>query len=190
MSFTTIEENIRAKTMYEITMSKDWNKNYSSKPIVDGEVCIVCGKLIKDVNRKHSVRVFWGVTAVTEAEANEIIAKEGYGGDLSYYPVGSDCLRKQPELKPYVEDAAKANARFTDKEFEEGLEFVNTLADQLEKLIDEDGFVISPKDNNQKANNTRISEETENGVSQQFKDTVANIIKEHKPVLDELAKDD
>lgn len=62
--------------------------------------CIVCGKACK--NPRWRVRLFWGDTIVTKEEADKIIAEQGEGGDLGNYPLGSDCLRTHPELKPYA----------------------------------------------------------------------------------------
>lgn len=66
----------------------------------DNYPCVVCGKPVK--NPKLYVRYFWGTHAVTDQEAEEIIAKEGNGGDMCLYPIGAACLKKHPELKPYV----------------------------------------------------------------------------------------
>lgn len=130
--------------MYDIIMNVNWDKNYSAKNTKTGEPCAVCGKRIAEP--KHYVRLFWGTTAVTEAEAQEIIAREGEGGDLLYYPVGSDCLKRQPELKPYVEDAKnteilRIQAEENKKEDQEAWKFVNYLGESIEKLLDENGEV-------------------------------------------------
>jgi hypothetical protein len=90
--------------MIEIPQHPDFSKNVG-KGFGEHLYCIVCGKSVS--NPKHHIRLFWGSTGVTQTEANDIIANEGEGGDLGCYPVGSDCLRKHPELKPYTDDAAK-----------------------------------------------------------------------------------
>lgn len=92
----------------DISQSPNWNANRERFQKPNADPCIVCGKAC--AKPRYFVRLFWGATAVTQVEAEQIIAREGEGGDLLYYPVGSDCLRQHPELKPYVEDAARAMA--------------------------------------------------------------------------------
>lgn len=89
--------------MIEIPTSPAYGKNF--KGIPDNHLpCVVCGKMVRQP-AKNYIRLFWGNFAVTEAEAIEI---NNPGADMEYYPVGSDCLKKYPELKPYVEDAKRA----------------------------------------------------------------------------------
>ena len=68
----------------------------------DESPCAVCGR---PTNREgggaQSIRTWYGSQAVTEAEASKL-AKTAPGGDTGCYPVGADCLRKHPELLPYV----------------------------------------------------------------------------------------
>lgn len=64
--------------------------------------CVVCGRACKTSTHKHWLHLFWSFTAVTDIEAQEIIRSEGDSGDLLYYPIGANCLKKHPELKPYV----------------------------------------------------------------------------------------
>lgn len=45
-----------------------------------------------------------GGVAVTEAEANALNASGEGGGDMGCHPIGPDCLRQHPQLKPYVFD--------------------------------------------------------------------------------------
>jgi hypothetical protein len=59
--------------------------------------CIICGRGVKDP-WKNTVHVYWGFTAVTEEEAKELPSN----GDLGLWPIGSDCLKKHPEILPYV----------------------------------------------------------------------------------------
>lgn len=76
------------------TYEKNERKCHGDSP------CVYCGKPIKDP--KFMVHLFWGSIAVTEDEAARIIANEGEGGDLLFYPIGSDCLKKHPEILPFV----------------------------------------------------------------------------------------
>jgi len=86
--------------MIEIPYTDDHTTN-SQRCGSDAYPCIVCGRAVKAA-QPAMVRVFWGSHIVTDAEAAEIIAKEGYGGDLCYYPIGPNCLRNHPEIKLYV----------------------------------------------------------------------------------------
>lgn len=63
----------------------------------DDYPCVVCGKAVKSARRKM-VRMWWGTVLVTEAEALTLES----AGDMGYYPIGSGCLLRHPELKPYV----------------------------------------------------------------------------------------
>lgn len=91
--------------MIEIHMTDDRDKQVDR---IKGNYlpCVVCGRAVKQ--EKYFIRVFYGATAVTDSEAKAIIERDGSGGDLLYYPIGANCLRNHPELKPYVDDAAKA----------------------------------------------------------------------------------
>ncbi len=61
--------------------------------------CIVCGRKVR--NPQHMVHVHnGGVTIVTETEAEQMDAS----ADVGLYPIGSDCLRAHPEIKPYVQE--------------------------------------------------------------------------------------
>jgi hypothetical protein len=87
-----------------------YNANYSEvrDRMQDGVSlpCIICGRPCKQP--KHYLRIFWGSHIVTTQEAERIIKEEGSGGDLCYYPVGSNCLKNHPELQFYVDDAESA----------------------------------------------------------------------------------
>ena len=88
--------------MIAIPYTKDHTRNQERAELTDGALpCIVCGRAVK-AQRPAMVRVFWGSHIVTDAEAEQIIAEEGAGGDLYYYPIGPDCLRRHPELASYA----------------------------------------------------------------------------------------
>lgn len=66
----------------------------------DAQSCVVCGRPC--LNSKYMVWVHnGGIDAVT-AKEGEALNEEGSDGDLGMHPVGSDCLKRHPELKPYV----------------------------------------------------------------------------------------
>ncbi len=85
----------------EVKSDPEYVKN--AKRCKDGELpCLICGRPVKSPRAK-SVHVFYGNLVVTGEEANLIYDEEGEGGDLGYYPIGSDCLKKHPELEKYLD---------------------------------------------------------------------------------------
>src|SRR5690242_14568660 len=65
--------------------------------------CIVCGRKVRDP--RYMVHVHGGgLTIATEQEAEELNKDEEGAADMGMYPIGADCLRKHPELKPYVQE--------------------------------------------------------------------------------------
>jgi hypothetical protein len=61
--------------------------------------CYVCAKPIRKDRVRFMLHVHCGGgVAVTEDEATKLDAR----GDLGCHPIGSDCLRRHPELKPYA----------------------------------------------------------------------------------------
>lgn len=63
----------------------------------DDEACCVCGKPIKPGNNNW-VRTWFGSYVVTAAEAETLPPR----GDTGAYPIGKGCLRRHPELRPYL----------------------------------------------------------------------------------------
>ena len=65
----------------------------------DSIPCYICAKPIRKDRIKYMLHIHCGGgVAVTEDEATNL---DG-AGDLGCHPIGSDCLRRHPELKPYV----------------------------------------------------------------------------------------
>jgi len=65
--------------------------------------CAVCDKPI-DVD-KHKLFVWvhdGGASVVTDDEGKELNASGRKGADMGLQPVGRECVRKNPEIKPYV----------------------------------------------------------------------------------------
>lgn len=82
--------------MIQIPVSEHHSKN-AAKCKGDEQPCIVCGKPVKAA--KWYVHLHCGGShAVTEEEAATLPDNE----DLGLYPIGTCCLRKHPELKPYA----------------------------------------------------------------------------------------
>ena len=92
--------------MIEIPYTDDHSRNQERRNQALWMPCVVCGRAVKSP-RSAMLRVFWGSHIVTEAEAKEIIGREGEGGDLLYYPIGPDCLRNNPALQCYADDARR-----------------------------------------------------------------------------------
>jgi len=70
--------------------------------------CMICGRAAK-MDTAYMMRVFCCVpghpeheVAVTDAEAEELHRLGQGNGDLGGQLIGANCLKKHPELKPYV----------------------------------------------------------------------------------------
>ena len=83
--------------MLEIVQTDDYDKNFSKGWRDGGTPCVVCGRGVKPPHR-YVVHVHCGGShVVTEAEAATLPENEDLGG----YPIGADCLRRNPEDRPY-----------------------------------------------------------------------------------------
>lgn len=69
----------------------------------DAYPCVICGRPCP--NPKYMI---WchngGNTAVTLAEGHRLNKSGHAGADLGMQPIGADCLRKNPQLRPYVDE--------------------------------------------------------------------------------------
>lgn len=81
--------------MIEIPRHPNYSKNQQKAP-ADSAPCACCGKPVR--NPVYWIATYQGYYAVTEAE---LIALDP-SGDSGGFPIGADCLKKHPELKPYV----------------------------------------------------------------------------------------
>lgn len=82
--------------MIEIPKTPDYVKNSSKAG--EWHPCSICGKAIKKPDTAAWLRTAYGSHAITAAEL-EALDK---AGDSGCFPVGADCLRRHPELRPYV----------------------------------------------------------------------------------------
>lgn len=90
--------------MIEIPRHPNYRKN-ADRLHADDVPCVICGKAVKDQRF-----MFWtweGAYLVTEAEVDAINAGTSDtgmtpAGDSGGYPIGAGCLKKHPELKPYL----------------------------------------------------------------------------------------
>lgn len=88
------------------------HKNFSTNEerfhaLEDGYIqCVVCGKGLKEDKAKHLVQVYEGSYLISESDKANLIAEktqEVYNsGDCGLYAVGTDCLKRHPEIKPYL----------------------------------------------------------------------------------------
>lgn len=90
------------KAQIKIKQSKDYDKN--ADRVGEKVPCIICGKGINGEKHPHWLHAHGGslATVVTEAEAVRL-NKAGEGGaDMGCWPIGSDCLKKNLKLKPFL----------------------------------------------------------------------------------------
>ena len=73
----------------------------------DGLPCVVCGKGVNMKTVRYLHLHLGGSHAVTVREADDLSEEGRDNEDMGAYPIGACCLRKHPELKPYVEDAER-----------------------------------------------------------------------------------
>ena len=86
----------------EIVRSADFNRNHDRTlcRIGKGRPCVICGRAV--VAPKSMVRVGLG--------GGHLMDKDDYRkGDLGFCPVGSDCLRRNPAVAPYVVTVEESN---------------------------------------------------------------------------------
>jgi hypothetical protein len=82
---------------YREYRSSEWKVRFGSCP--DGLTpCLLCGKPVKTPR-------YWlhehegGGVVVTEAEAATLDEQS----DMGMWPIGADCLKKHPDLRPYIQ---------------------------------------------------------------------------------------
>lgn len=88
---------------------KNYHKN-AERVTSDYTPCVICGKAVNtDRPGTAWVRVHnGGYSIVTDAEAIALNNEGRSSADMYYFPVGPDCLKRHPELKPYTaRDSAK-----------------------------------------------------------------------------------
>lgn len=85
----------------DIPFAPDFSENMDRTNSHGDHPCIICGR--KARQSRYWVHVHGGFTTiVTEQEAERLNATEYVRADMGMFPIGSDCLRKHPELKEYV----------------------------------------------------------------------------------------
>jgi hypothetical protein len=74
----------------------DYHKNLERAG--DLPTCAICGRGIKAKN-PQSVHVHAGGAAIVTEEEAAILSA---AADMGWFPIGPECLRKHPEIKPYA----------------------------------------------------------------------------------------
>lgn len=82
-----------------LTIPKSPKHNANMDRAGELEPCIVCGKGIKNLNKAKWLNTVFGSEAITPAEAAQFTPGELSGA----FPIGPDCLRRHPELRPYTD---------------------------------------------------------------------------------------
>lgn len=93
---------MKVKPQLQIPTNENYSSNQDKFPCKGNTYpCVVCGKPCP--NPKFMLWVHCGGdTAVTIEEGERLNAAGEEGSDLGSQPIGVDCLRKHPELKPYT----------------------------------------------------------------------------------------
>jgi len=100
--------------MYMIRKVKNYRENEAKIDRRKGQApCIVCGKGIVQSKAEYWVHCHEGsmFVAVTEEEAGWM-SKEDPRADMGCWPLGSDCLGRQPDLAAYTWD--RVEGRYVD----------------------------------------------------------------------------
>jgi hypothetical protein len=85
------------KSMLDFTPNRDHHEQEQKIKDFHDTPCIICGRGVKDP-WKYTVHIFWGFTVVTKEEAETLPESANLGA----WPIGSYCLKKHPEILPYV----------------------------------------------------------------------------------------
>lgn len=84
---------------FQAFTSPDFNKNCDRTGWRDGNSpCVICGKGIPPANQKFGLHLT-GRGEFLLADGSE---KVDPAADMGWWPIGRDCRRKHPELKPYI----------------------------------------------------------------------------------------
>jgi len=101
----SIEDDLRGRDRamaIEIPFNDDFSEQMDRTGSHGRSPCIVCGRQCP--NPRYMVHVHEGLlTIVTEEEATRL-NEDDPSGDMGMWPIGTDCLKKHPELRPYVQE--------------------------------------------------------------------------------------
>jgi len=93
--------------MIEIPFNPDFSEQMDRTNSHGDHPCIVCGRKCR--NPRYQVYVNSGFSHILNTE--EIAQDEG---EMGWFPVGPDCLKKHPELRSYVRASEKDKAKATE----------------------------------------------------------------------------
>lgn len=68
----------------------------------DYPTCIICGRPIRAKTPKYLHIVGGGLQVLSPVDDAEYRDAGDNPGDMYYHPVGAGCLKRHPQLKPYV----------------------------------------------------------------------------------------
>lgn len=98
--------------MIDIPMNADFREQQERTCYKAGrsyQPCVVCGRAVREP--RNMVHVHHGfATIVTEEESQELNKTEWENGDMYLFPIGPDCLKLHPEIKPYVQEMPHVKA--------------------------------------------------------------------------------
>lgn len=81
---------------------KRYHRNDNRREEEDGAPCIICGLGVKDPNAPHLWAHYGALEWVVTAERGEQLNETQPGADLGCWPIGPCCLKKNPQLKPFL----------------------------------------------------------------------------------------
>lgn len=99
--------------MFDVFARRSVNYSKNSEKANGNEApCVLCGKPVKNV--RYEVHLHRGGShVVTEKEALNLDLAE----DMGMYPLGSECYRSCPEIRPYVYDNQAQPLRLSNEQW-------------------------------------------------------------------------
>lgn len=90
--------------MINIPFSENYGQNVNKyNAYSEGyELCAVCGRGIREEKVKYRVHVWRGSKLLLEEELSAMSPEDKDGSYMGEYALGRDCLKRHPELKPYL----------------------------------------------------------------------------------------
>lgn len=84
-----------------LVRNANYSKNYNGFTPGDSEgPCVICGRAVKAPAKYWVHEVNGGGEACTPDEDEQHYQHDG--GDLGAQPIGANCVKLHPELKPYI----------------------------------------------------------------------------------------
>jgi hypothetical protein len=109
MTPTATKEDTMSNTMPTFGVKVPYNDDHHEQTqrtnaYRDGyEPCVVCGRAVNQTKPHWMVRVHYGGDrVVTDAMADRLNEIGFANAELGGHPIGPDCLKQHPEIKPYA----------------------------------------------------------------------------------------